>query len=119
MTAIELLQDAVTIVENSADADEHAEWLGKARAVLNPPAYKIISIWTDKVEKTLGGISIGEEATMKRLCELATNHAKRLPNNPHTGISGANEVSVWIGVHRVMTFKAVKCAAPNSELVQA
>jgi hypothetical protein len=113
----DLLERAVCIIEESAAADEHAEWLQEARAFLNPPTYKIISIDSDKAKKDVETLT-GEVEAMQRLCILASAYAKTLANKPTVQISGTHEVGVYFGAHRVMSFRAV-CASPINQLVQA
>jgi hypothetical protein len=112
MTATELLQDAVVIVENSDEADEHSAWLKEARAHLKPALYDIISVDAELVNRVVQRNVKGESLAGERCVTLAKECAARNPNPESCkyGISGACEISVWSCQYRVMTYKYVKLA---------
>ena len=112
MTATELLQDALVIIENSDDADEHSDWLRETRALLKPALYDIISVDAELVERVVERNVVGEKLAGERCVTLAKDCTRRNPNSSSCkyGISGACEISVWSCQYRVMTYKYVKLA---------
>ena len=61
--------------------------------------YKIL-----KNEKEVGTEKYRINA-IERMVKLAQNEAMSLPNNAKAEQSGIDEVSVWIGVNRISTYK--------------
>lgn len=65
---------------------------------------KIVKIDADRNRKELETGIRDENVAVRKIVALANEYAKKLPNNPTVTPSGAKEISVYIGIYRMMTF---------------
>ena len=58
------------------------------------------------VRVVCSGIGTREEG-VKEIVRLAREKARSTPNDPHVDQSGPDEVSVFIGIYRIVSFRLV------------
>lgn len=66
---------------------------------------RIVSTNADGETKTVASKIRTRHDGIKRMVELARESARTMPNSPHVDQSGVDEVSVWIGIYRMQTFR--------------
>lgn len=65
----------------------------------------ITRIDSEKQERVVERGIVTREGGVKRLVLLAQQEAATLPNDPKIEVSGIDEVTVYIGLYRITTFR--------------